>query len=269
MTHWEQGRWLWLNKRCFVTQCCRDTATRPVFLCLGWCGRSEGQPWERPGPPFSWLLKVWNHLSVGESQCWEGLGSRKKLGSGSGMGRALEAWSYSWFCQVLTFQTLGLSINVLWACFPIWKMEGNLVFTYLYLTGERISYWKVLFYTFFFLLLSWFFHNASYLKPSAITPLYCLILPLLLFHPSLILHTWIHTCPVGSVLSWFPWKKLSWVKNRLVCWHYCKFCSSTLIPYSNWFCERTTLTDIQPSSVPFLGETVLTYSDKEHSEIQG
>ena len=95
-----------------LLRCCRDTATRPVFLCLGWCERGEGQPWERPGPPFLWLLRVWNHLSVGESLHWEEPGSKKKTGSRSGVGRASEAWSYSWFCQVLTFQTLGLSINI-------------------------------------------------------------------------------------------------------------------------------------------------------------
>ena len=125
VTHWEQGSDCGWQMTAILLRCCRDTAIRPVFLCLGGCEIGEGYPWERSGLPFLWLLRVWNHLSVEGSLHWEGLGSKKKLGSRSGVGRASEAWSYSWFCQVLTFQTLGLSINVHGASvFPFvkWKV---------------------------------------------------------------------------------------------------------------------------------------------------
>ena len=89
-----------------------DTSQAFVPL-LRWCEGSEKLCWDRSGLlPLMWLFKAWNlekpfsRLSVGDSLRWKKLGFKKTFGW------VVETWSESWLCHVLTFQTLGLSINV-------------------------------------------------------------------------------------------------------------------------------------------------------------
>ena len=112
-----------------------ETHHRPLFPSWGGLREIRSSTWTGLASSHLCGFSRLETILLWETHCEE-----RDLDSERPLAGVVETWSKSWLCHVLTFQTLGLSINVCGSCFHTWKMGGDHNCIYLHLMGESVSH---------------------------------------------------------------------------------------------------------------------------------